>query len=751
MKPLQADPNPSAQAIRYSVATLLVCSAVTWVAQQIFVPEQPLRAIGPLAMALVALLGWWVFRRGHVHGAKLVLAYGVWAGLALIAVFTGGLRAPLVVAFPLVILATAWLVSVTTAWVVTGLTVCLSLGLLGAELNGVSLRGFSSSAVVHAGDQVVIYLLTVGLAVLLVRAYNTRLRELHALGTDLLARTRELEDMEADLKRAQGVAKVGSWAYDIASRRFHMTDEARLIMGVPEGTTHGREAFLMWVHPEDQVAVEQAWRAAVQGESFDIEHRIAAGRTVRWIRQKAEPTLSPTGVPLRMVGIAQDITERKAAAEHINSLAYFDSLTELPNRRLFLDRLRQAVTANARSGHNCALLMIDLDNFKNINDTLGHDAGDMLLQQTAQRLVACVREGDTVARLGGDEFVLLLHSLSESVPEAAASVEGVAIKIVHALNQPYSLAGVTSHSSPSVGVTLFSDHHGSLDDLLKRADLAMYQAKDAGRNTLRFFEPEMQAAVSSRAAMEAALRAAVEGHQFLLHYQPQVDQTGTVEGAEVLLRWRHPAQGMMAPMSFIPLAEATGLIVPIGRWVLETACNQLRQWSEREATRHLTLAVNVSARQLHQRDFVEQVLAVLESTGADPRRLKLELTESMLVSNVEDVIVKMRTLKAMGVGFSLDDFGTGYSSLSYLKRLPLDQLKIDQSFVRDILVDVNDAAIAKMLIALGDSLGLAVIAEGVETAEQRARLAQLGCYTYQGYMFGRPVDINEFENNLKLK
>lgn len=446
-----------------------------------------------------------------------------------------------------------------------------------------------------------------------------------------------------------------------------------------------------------------------------------------------------------VLSVTRDITARKETEERINNLAFFDALTTLPNRRLLLDRLKQAIAAGTRNQRYGAMLFIDLDNFKLLNDSLGHDVGDQLLQQTAQRLLACVREGDTVARLGGDEFVLLLDSLSDNSQDAAAGAEAVAEKILVALNQPYQLASFTCHSSPSIGITLFSDHQGSLEDLLQRADLAMYQAKEAGRNTLRFFEPEMQAAVAARAALESDLREAVQERQFVLYYQAQVDREGCVTGVEALLRWQHPQRGLVSPLTFITLAEDTGLIVPIGHWVLETACAQLSAWSCRREMHHLSIAVNVSARQFYQPDFVEQVLAILERTDANPKRLKLELTESLLVSNIEDTIAKMQTLKSIGVGFSLDDFGTGYSSLSYLKRLPLDQLKIDQSFVRDIMIDANDAAIAKMVIVLAHSLGLAVIAEGVETSLQRDFLAVQGCYAYQGYLFGRPIPIKEFE------
>ena len=445
------------------------------------------------------------------------------------------------------------------------------------------------------------------------------------------------------------------------------------------------------------------------------------------------------------VATFSDITDRKAAEDQIKSLAFFDPLTKLPNRRLLMDRLEQALATSARHKRKGALLFVDLDNFKTINDTLGHDKGDLLLQQVAQRLSHCTREGDTVARLGGDEFVVMLENLGEDVLEAATQAEAVGDKILTALNQTYPLAGYAHRSTPSIGVTLFGDQPESIDEPLKRADLAMYQAKAAGRNTLRFFDPQMQAVVTARAALESGLREAVSRQQFLLYYQPQVSGAQAITGAEALVRWQHPVRGLVSPAEFIPLAEDTGLILVLGHWVLETACQQLARWATQPSMADLTLAVNVSARQFHQPDFVLQVQAVLAQTGANPHRLKLELTESLLVSNVEDVIAKMTALKQVGVGFSLDDFGTGFSSLSYLKRLPLDQLKIDQGFVRDILVDANDAAIAKMVVALAETLGLSVIAEGVETEAQRDFLASQGCHAYQGYLYSRPLPLTEFE------
>jgi predicted signal transduction protein with EAL and GGDEF domain len=368
----------------------------------------------------------------------------------------------------------------------------------------------------------------------------------------------------------------------------------------------------------------------------------------------------------------------------------------------------------------------------------------MLLQQVARRLESCVRKSNTVARLGGDEFVVMLDDLSRNAVEAAAQAEIVGEKILASFHQAFKLGDYEHHSTPSIGVALFDHPVNTVEELLKRADLAMYQAKAAGRNTIRFFDPEMQTIVTARVALESDLRQGLQQQEFFLQYQPQTDHAGHVTGVEALVRWEHAGRGVVSPASFIPLAEETGLILRLGHWVLESVCMQLVKWAARPDTAHMSIAVNVSARQFHHPDFAKQVLAILEYTGANPKNLKLELTESMLVKNVEDTVTKMHTLKAKGVGFSLDDFGTGYSSLFYLKRFPLDQLKIDQSFVKDVLVDANDAAIARTIVALGQILGLEVMAEGVETEDQRDFLAQHGCHAYQGYLFGRPLAAEQF-------
>ncbi len=430
-------------------------------------------------------------------------------------------------------------------------------------------------------------------------------------------------------------------------------------------------------------------------------------------------------------------------------LAGQDMLTLLPNRRELMERLKMALSLTARTGKCGALLLIDLDHFKTINDTRGHIVGDVLLKEVAQRLIASMREGDTVARFGGDEFMVMLENLDSDLANAARQAEFVSEKILEKIRQPYILVATEfGHSSASIGVALFSPGQHSTEELIKQADVAMYQAKDAGRNTMRFYDAEMQARLVDRAAMEEDLRQAMTLGQLTLHYQPQVDSAGRVVGAEVLVRWLHPQRGLVAPAQFIPLAEEVGLIAAIGSWVLEATCLQLARWAMQPTLSGLTLSVNVSSHQFRQSEFVDRVTQILSHTGADPRCLRLELTESIMVRDVDHVVAKMRALRDQGVGFSLDDFGTGYSSLAYLKRLPIDQLKIDQGFVRDILSDHNDAAIAKMVIALADSMGLSVIAEGVETQEQRDCLAALGCHEYQGYLFGRPVPVKDFEASL---
>jgi len=520
----------------------------------------------------------------------------------------------------------------------------------------------------------------------------------------------------------------------------YAADEA--IGQTPAMLKSGRHGPSFYTELWDSVKRTGVW----QGEIWD---RRKSGEVYpKWMALTA--IKGEGGVVTHYVSTQLDISARKAAEDEMKNLAFYDPLTHLPNRRLLLDRLGQSLAACTRSRSRGALLFIDLDNFKTLNDTLGHDSGDLLLQQVARRLSTAVRESDTVARLGGDEFVVILNELNIGTHEAANQAEIVGEKILADLAGIYQLNQHEYHCTASIGVTLFGNRHETTGELLKQADLAMYQAKEAGRNFLHFFDPVAQAAVTVRATMERELRDAVREGQIVPYFQAQVEGAGRLTGAEILVRWRHPLRGMVQPDQFIPLAEESGLILAIGHAVLEAACAQLVVWGEHPETSHLTLAVNVSIRQLRQPDFVHQVLGVLERSGANPHCLKLEITESQLMDNVEVTIEKMTALTARGIDFALDDFGTGYSSLAYLKRLPLEKIKIDRSFVRDVLTDPNDAVIAKAVVALAQSLGLAVIAEGVETEEQRCFLAKHGCHEYQGYLFGRPVPIDEFERAMNL-
>jgi diguanylate cyclase (GGDEF)-like protein/PAS domain S-box-containing protein len=487
-----------------------------------------------------------------------------------------------------------------------------------------------------------------------------------------------------------------------------------------------------------RAALEQWERVRV-----DLINYTKAGEPY-WVDLDVSPVWDESRRLTHWVAVGRDITERKRDEEKIQYLAFYDPLTQLPNRQMLLDRLNESVGENtqARDG---ALMFIDLDNFKVLNDTLGHQKGDLLLQQVGRRLRNCVAKGDLVARLGGDEFVVLLENSPEKPLDPLTAAEKVSHRILEALGEPYVLPGYLHHSTCSIGVTLFGKSPSSVNELLKQADLAMYQAKAAGRNAVRFFDPEMQAVATANAALATDLRQAWRDNHLRIEYQPQVGMDGRMTGVEALLRWEHPVRGIVQPDQFIPTAEETSLIIPIGHWVLEAACAQIAQWAERPDRSHLSIAVNVSVRQFRHPDFIDDLMTCIRRSQIRPDRLKLELTESLLADNLDAAIAKMRNLKDMGVRLSVDDFGIGYSSLSYLKRLPIDELKIDRGFVKDILTDGNDAAIAGTIIGLCRNLGLQVIAEGVETEQQREFLARQGCHRYQGYLFCRPLPLEQLE------
>ncbi|MGA2350616.1 MAG: PAS domain S-box protein [Terracidiphilus sp.] len=497
----------------------------------------------------------------------------------------------------------------------------------------------------------------------------------------------------------------------------------------------------IWADSRDRQAMAEMVRQNLSCKRLEAQFKKKNGELM-WGQMSASE-IDVNGVPC-VLSITRDLSKSKAAENEIRSLAFYDPLTGLPNRRLLLDRLHQSLDSGMQSNSSRALLFVELDNLKTLNETLGHQTGDLLIQEVARRIAACVKDGDTVGRLGGDEFVALLEDLGELAEEAAAGAKAVGEKIMASISQAYLIDGRECLSTASIGITVFRDHRKSTDELMQQADVALYEAKAAGRNTMRFFSHALQTSVNARATLEEDLYQAIKKKQFILYYQPQLTR-GRLAGAEVLIRWQHPTRGSVPPEEFIPLAEETGLILPLGDWILETACMQIAAWAGSEKASRIMISVNISALQFRQPRFVERVLLAMDRTGANPRNLKIELTESMLVENIDDVVAKMTELKSHGLSFSLDDFGTGYSSLAYLKRLPLDQLKIDRAFVRDMLVDVTSGAIAQAIISLGTAMGLSVIAEGVETEEQRGFLAGLGCHAFQGTLFSPPLPLQEFE------
>lgn len=583
-------------------------------------------------------------------------------------------------------------------------------------------------------------------------------RHITVIASKLELKVKELETTLAERRKVEEELRIVATSFD-AQVGIVITDSRQTILRVNRVFTEitewssaeavGKTPVLLRSGRHGPAFYQAMWAelectGAWQGEVWN--RRKSGAVYPQWLTISA--VKGPEGAVSHYVGTLLDISAQKAAELEIEHLAFYDPLTELPNRRLLVDRLQQALTGSARKHWKGAVLFIDLDNFKLINDTLGHDMGDKLLVEVSHRLAGCVRNEDTISRLGGDEFVIVLKELGETPPMVAARAKAIGEKILAALNRPYFLAGREHYSTPSIGIALLRDSESTVDDLLKQADIAMYQAKAAGRNSLRFFDPEMQAALAARADLEAELRKGLEESQFVLYYQPQVAQGRGIIGAEALVRWNHPSRGVVPPSQFVPVAEETGLILPLGKWVLETACAQLCAWESLPSAKDLRLAINVSARQFRQKGFVDQVRAVLQTSGARASHLKLELTESLVIDDIEGSIKKMHALKRLGVGFSMDDFGTGYSSLAYLTRLPLDQLKIDQSFVRHLPESTSEAVVVQTIITMAHSLSLAVIAEGVETEQQRRFLEVHGCGVYQGYLASVPLPVEAFEKLL---
>lgn len=524
------------------------------------------------------------------------------------------------------------------------------------------------------------------------------------------------------------------------------------ITGYSEAEVLGRNPRVLSSGRQDKAFYVDMWRQLLNSGTWtgEIWDKRKNGQIYpKWLTITAAK--DDAGNTTEYVAIFSDITARKQAEDEIRNLAFYDVLTTLPNRRLLMERLHTALSASARSQKYGAVLFLDMDKFKNLNDTLGHDYGDLLLIDVAERIQSCVRESDTVARLGGDEFVVILEEMEGNDKETSQKVALIAEKIRAALAMPYQLKKIIYHSSPSIGVSLYCGNEESVDAILKHADMAMYQAKEAGRNTVIFFDPAMQKAVETHATLESALRHAIANQQLCLHYQIQVDQEQHPLGAEALLRWTHPQLGIISPAQFIPIAEESSLIFEIGDWVLNTACQQLHIWKNCEKTHHLILAVNVSGHQFRQANFVAKITAMLLKYDINPARLKLELTESVVLNDVAEVVGKMHALKALGIRLSMDDFGTGYSSLSYLKNLPLDQIKIDQSFVRDLTTNANDAMMIQTIIDIGKNFKLNIIAEGVETTEQFNFLKMCGCMAFQGYYFSQPLEVEAFMQLLEQR
>ena len=496
----------------------------------------------------------------------------------------------------------------------------------------------------------------------------------------------------------------------------------------------------LWDDPGERERMIEILRRDRVCRNFEARFRRKNG-DLFWVQLSAS-MIELDGVACLLFA-ARDISEAKAAEAEIRNLSLYDDVTCLPNRRHLLEHLQARQQDPARRARS-ALLSINLDHFRTINDSFGPAAGDRLLREAARRVAACVRDGDTVARTGGDEFSVLLGLLGESDEEAAAQAQNIAQRALAAVSQPFSLAGQVCHCTASLGITIFGDAPLSAEELLQQSDIAVDHARRAGRNTMRFFAPALQAAISERAVIEADLRQAIESDQLMLWYQPQV-RRGELTGAEALVRWRHPSRGLLSPATFVPLAEETGLILPLGDWVLDAACRQAAAWARRHEMPRIGVAVNISARQFRQPDFTAKVLDTIGRTGVDPASIELEITESTLVEDVDTAVARMQELKAHGLRFAIDDFGVGYSCLSFLRRLPLDKLKIDMSFVRDILIDPGSSAIAKAIISLSEALGLKVLAEGVESEEQRDHLARLGCHAWQGFLCSEPLPAAQFE------
>ncbi|GAB1458958.1 hypothetical protein MASR2M50_07320 [Thauera sp.] len=585
----------------------------------------------------------------------------------------------------------------------------------------------------------------------------TGVGELDALAEGIERMAVEIGKREGELQRMSMVIEQSPESIvitDTSGSILYVNEAFQRITGYARDEVLGRNPRILNGGLTPSATYAQMWSTLLAGEVWRGEfNNVRKDGSAYLELATIAPIKDAGGTVTHYVAVKEDITQRKQSEALLHRLAYFDALTGLPNRALLHDRIAQAIRSGVRRESFGMLMLVDIDRFRQLNDTLGHAAGDRLLCEVAARLRASVREEDTVARHGDDDFAVLVERIGETESDALSHAEHIARKLQQALQQPYVLGSETGDrhfATLSIGISLFHDGVSSLESLLKQAEVALYRAKQDGRDTVRFFNPEMQAVVDAHARLEARMREALEANAFRLFFQPQVNRRGVVIGAEALLRWPLDGGPMVSPAEFIPLAEDTGHIVQLGLWVLRTACAQLARWQTDDSTRHLKIAVNVSARQFHQPDFVASVKETVHAAGIDPGRLELELTESAILSDVDETILRMNELRALGIRFALDDFGTGYSSLSYLKRLPFDQLKIDQSFVRDMAENQGSEAIVLAILSLSHALGLEVVAEGVEMPEQRDFLRQHGCDSFQGYLFGKPLPIEAWGDFLDM-
>ncbi len=561
-----------------------------------------------------------------------------------------------------------------------------------------------------------------------------------------------LTENKLQLQEALDYAQIGRWSFPYNGTTPSWSPETFRLFGLDPATIDNPDAFFPIMNEVfKQSFIHSIQRSFETGEENHAEYQITRqdNGKLRWIECRGKVIVKGDGTPDKITGFVQDITERKENEKKIVKLAYYDTLTSLPNRRLLLDRLNQSIVLCDRNEEYNAILFIDIDNFKNINDSYGHEYGDVLLKEAAKRIQQCIRKGDTLARMGGDEFILILSGLNKVDVAAATKAKAVANKVLETLALPYKIDEQSFYSSASIGVVLFNDSSLPPSDLIKHADIAMYQAKKSGKNAAFFYEPRMQKAILDKVKLEIRLQNAIKKQHFELYYQPQIDHQNQVIGAEALIRWHDPVDGLIGPDSFIPTAEETGLIVPIGEWVMKAACRQLSLWQQDRGTENLTLSVNVSYKQLHNPEFVSMVGALISEYEIKADTLLLELTENMFIHDIELAIDRMADLNKLGVNFSIDDFGTGYSSLQYFQRLPLSELKIDRSFISDLESSLNSQSIVKTIILMANSLGLNVVAEGVEMIEQKIFLEKHGCRNFQGYLYSKPIPAGELDTFLR--